>query len=134
MIDVENQVFTKVASELRLLFPGIFVSSEYTRTPAQFPAVFLCEIENNADMGTMTQEAVETHAVLTYEAQVYSNLKTGRKSQCKEIYAALDAVMCGLGFRRVSANFIPNLEDETISRMVGRYRAAVSQDNVIYRR
>ena len=76
---------------------------------------------------------VENHAGLMYEVNVYSN-KTGKKSECKSIFKMIDEEFASMGFTRILKEPIPNIEDATIYRMVGRYTAVVSTDKVIYRR
>ena len=60
-----------------------------------------------------------------YEINVFSNLMVGKKSQAKSIFKDIDAVMAGLGFTRTVKTAIPNLENATIYRMVGRYKACL---------
>jgi hypothetical protein len=62
------------------------------------------------------------------------NKKVGKKSECKAIAALIDEQMLALGFVRTMLQPIPNLDDATIYRMVGRYSAIISKDEVIYRR
>jgi len=42
--------------------------------------------------------------------------------------------MAALGFTRIVLNPVPDMNDATIYRMVARYRAVVSRDEIIYRR
>lgn len=134
MIDIENIVFTKVANVLRDEFPGIFVTGEYVKAPPSFPAVSVVEMDNSVVQSTQTSSSGENHAMLMYETNIYSNKAPGKKSEGKKIAQMVDAEMEAMGFTRIAMNPIPNMEDATIYRIVGRYRATVSKDNVIYRR
>jgi hypothetical protein len=69
-----------------------------------------------------------------YEVNVYSNKKSGKKSECKKIISIIDEEMSALGFTRIMLQPIPNMDDATKYRMTARYRAVVSKDKVIYRR
>ena len=69
-----------------------------------------------------------------YELNVYSNKTAGKKTECKKIAAMVDEEMAAMGFTRTMLNPIPNMDDATIYRMVGRYRVTVSKDNVLFRR
>jgi hypothetical protein len=69
-----------------------------------------------------------------YEVNVYSNKTIGKKSECKEIAAIIDEQMLALGFARTMLQPIPNLDDATIYRMVGRYSAIISKDKLLFRR
>lgn len=134
MIDIENEVFTKVATPVREQYPNAFVSGEYVKTPPDFPAVSVVEMNNLPYERTQTTESVENHATVTYEVNVYSNLTKGKKAECKAIIALIDTVMAALGFTRIMLNPVPDMNDATIYRMVARYRAVVSRDEIIYRR
>lgn len=133
MIDIENQVYTPIATALRVRFPGISVSGEYTNTPTHFPFVSIVEIDNRISSSHMDTSDTERYAVVTYEINVYSDKTPGKKSQCRDIIRAVDALLYERNFRRLSSAPIPNLENASIYRIVARYRAATDGDK-IYRR
>ena len=134
MIDVENEVFDAVATDVRAKYPDIYMVGEYVKTPPKFPCVSLVEMDNQSYQRTEDSGSVENHASLIYEVNVYSNKTVGKKAECKAIAALIDERMLALGFARVMLQPIPNLDDATIYRMVGRYSAVISKDKVIYRR
>lgn len=133
MIDVESQVFDYVAKRLKSAFPGIVVTGEYVKAPSSFPCVSLIEMDNSQYRATQSSSSNENHASLMYEMNVYSNKARRKKSECKEIAAVADDAMATLGFTRTMLNPVPNLNDATIHRIVGRYTAIVSRDEVIFR-
>jgi hypothetical protein len=134
MIDIENAVFNTVTAKVREKFPNIYMAGEYVKSPPSFPAASLVEMDNAIRTDTIDSGSNENHANVMYEAEVYSNKTTGKKSECKEIIALIDEEMLALGFTRVTLTPVPNMNDSTIYRMVGRYRATVSSDLKIYRR
>ena len=134
MIDIENQIFGKISTALRAEFDPIFVYGEYVKSPATFPAVYIEEKANNAYQRTQDSGSLENHVSLMYEVNVYSNKQIGKKSQCKEIFKIIDNEFQKMGFTRTIKKPIPNLENGTIYRMVGRYTAVVSVGGTIYRR
>ena len=134
MIDIENEVFDRVATRVREQFPDIFIVGEYVSSPPSFPAASLAEMDNAVRETTIDSGSNENHANVMYEANVYSNKTTGKKSECKAIIALLDNEMTAMGFVRVTLTPVPNEYDSTIYRMVARYRAAISTDHKIYRR
>ena len=135
MIDIENEVFTHVASALREQFSGIFVSGEYVSAPPSFPAVTLVEDDNATYERTLDSSGEENHAQVMYTVNVYSNKSAGKKTECKAIISTIDRLMLGMGFIRTGRSpvEIPNA-DTSIYRMIARYRAVVSKDKTIYRR
>ena len=133
MIDIETQVFNKVQTPLRAQFSGIYIIGEPIKLPPSFPAVTMYEIDNSTYGATMTNATDENHASIAVEFNVYSNKITGKKTECKNISKSIDSIMQSLGFKRVSHNQIPNLDDATIFRINSRYKAVVSKEEVIYK-
>ena len=134
MIDIENQVFDRVAKRVREQFPNIFMTGEYVKSPPVFPAVSLIESDNSTRVDTIDSSSGENHANVMYEVNVYSNKTAGKKSECKTIITLIDEEMLAMGFSRSTLTPVPNEYDSTIYRMVARYRATVSSDLKIYRR
>ena len=134
MINCENEIFSVVAEAVKKAYPSAFISGEYVRTPSKFPFVSLIEMSNTAYDRTQTSGCLENHASVMYEVNVYSNKKSGKKSECKAIAALIDNELATLGFSRTMLQPIPNMDDATIYRMTGRYTAVVSKDKKIYRR
>ena len=134
MIDIENEVFNDVATEIRARYPDIYMVGEYVKTPPKFPCVSLVEMDNQSYQKTEDSGSNENHASLMYEVNIYSNKTIGKKTECKLIAALIDERMLALGFARTMLQPSPNLDDATIYRMVGRYSAVISKDKKIYRR
>lgn len=134
MIDIENAVFNTVAMKVREVFPDIFIAGEYVKFPPFFPAVSLVEADNSTRVETIDSGSNENHANVMYEVNVYSNKTVGKKTECREILGFIDEEMLALGFSRSTLTPVPNENDSTIYRMVGRYRATVSSDHKIFRR
>ena len=134
MIDVENDIFNTVAKAIREEYPYAYVLGEYLRTPPNFPCITLMEMDNQSYQPTEDSGSSENHVSVMYEVNIYSNKASGKKSECKAIAAIIDEQMMALGFARTMLQPIPNMEDVSVYRMVGRYSAIISKDKVIYRR
>lgn len=134
MIDIESDVFSKISEKVRTKYPDIYVTGEYVKSPSSFPCVSLVENDNQCYQKSQTTDSVENHVSVLYEVNVYSNKTKGKKTECKTIIAIIDSEFAKLGFTRIMLNPIPNEIDATIYRMLGRYRAIISKNNVIYRR
>ena len=134
MINVEPEIFNIVAKAVRNAYPQAYVVGEYVKSPSKFPCVAIVEMDNTAYDRTQTSGSLENHADVTYEVNIYSNKTSGKKSECREIASLIDNEFATLGFSRTMLQPIPNIDDATIYRMLGRYRGVVSKDNVIYRR
>ena len=134
MINAENEIFTDLATLLRTTYPGIYVTGERINIPPSFPCVSIVEISNAVYRNSSTNCVMENHAAVTYEVNVYSNKKSGKKAECKAIIGTIDERLAQLNFTRRMLEPIPNMEDATIYRMLGRYRAVIGTDKTIYRR
>lgn len=133
MIDIENEIFTKIASELREKHPGIAVYGETVYTPSVFPCVCIEETDNYPCVRTADSGTSENHVNVTYEINVYSNKTSGKKTECKAIFTTADDVLTSLGFTRIMKNPI-SMDDASKYRILGRYTAVVSKNKIIYRR
>ena len=134
MIDAEQEIFSEISAKVRAKYPKIFMTGEYVSAPSSFPCVSLVEIDNAKFRNSQTQSGQENHAAVTYELNVYSNKKTGKKAECKEIAAFIDELLMERNFTRMLLEPIPNTQDATIYRMLGRYRAVIDKNHTIYRR
>ena len=134
MIDIENELFTKIATAIRAEFSGAYVVGEYVNAPSKFPAVYIVEQDNTVNRATRDTSDIENFADVMYQVDIYSNKNKGKKSECKAIAALVDEQFASLGFTRSFLNPVPNIDDGTIYRMTGRWIATVSKDNIVYRR
>lgn len=134
MIDIENELFTKIAIAVRLEYPEAYVSGEYVSQPPRFPAASIVEQDNSVFMQGRDSGEIENFADVMYQVDVYSNRNQGKKAEAKAIMALIDEQFVKYGFTRTFLNPVQNMNDPTIYRMTGRYRAVVGKDNYIYRR
>lgn len=138
MIDCEDEIFSIVAKTVRAEFPGIYMTGNYERSPAKFPCVSLMERNNAVWRNSRDSSEIERAAAVMYEVNIFSNLKNGRKRECKAIAAVVDKVMGEIGFTRTMLNPLPNQADATIYRITGRYQAIIGKDDfgqfVVYKR
>ena len=134
MINIEEEVFNDVATEVRAKFSDVCMVGEYVKSPSTFPCVSLVEQDNYVYTKTQTSLSDENHCQVMYEVNVYSNKTVGKKTECKNIMALIDNAMLKKGFTRTMMQPIPNIDDATIYRMVARYSGVVSKDKQIFRR
>lgn len=134
MIDYENEIFTAVAKGVRSKHTGTSIKSEYVRSPAEFPTVALSEIENVNVNNLIDSSHEEKYAGLGYRLQVFSNKEGGKKAEAKEIFKTADAILGGMGLRRVSYSTTPEIYNSTIFSITATYEAIIDVNGVIYRR
>ena len=134
MIDVNNEVFTNVATRVRDKHTGTTVTGEYTRKPSKFPAVTLDETQNVMVDRLEDSSNTENFAGVTYRLQVFSNKRNGRRAEAREIFNTADAEMRRMGFRRVTYTTTPEIYDSTIYNITATYEAVVSAAGYVYKR
>ena len=133
MIDIENEIYSEIASAVSEEMPGASLSGEYVKAPPKFPHASIIEADNSTYARTRTGERGENHAIVMYEVNVYSNKRTGKKAECRKLLDIIDRRMIEMGFSRMMMNAVPDLYDATIYRLVARYQAVVSLNHKIYR-
>lgn len=137
MIDIESDIFNRVANALRNKFNGIYVIGEMVDTvvkKTRFPAVSIIEKSNTIDTTAIDSGSIENYADLMYEVNVYTNLVSGKKQQAKKITRFIDDIFEQMGFVRIICYPIDNLADPSIYRIFIRYEGKADKDKNIYRK
>lgn len=119
MIDVESEVYTRVARAVRGRFARIDISDDYTKTPSVFPHVSVIE-EDNSDVQRLTSDSGEM-AQLVYNVNVYSNKTSGKKSEARAIMKVVDEVMRSMNALCTFRHPIPNMQNHSIYRLTAQY-------------
>lgn len=129
-------MFSPIATVLRNTYDRIAVTSEYTDTPARFPAVTIIETSNIV-LRRMSTTKIENASTILFEVNVFSNQTAGAKLQARDIMETVDAEFEKLGFVRTMMSPTPNLADATIYRITARYEGVVMPehgvDETVYR-
>ena len=131
MIDVSNEIFNAVATDLRSAYEGIKVVGEYVSSPTHFPTV---TIDETGNVPTHLDSASSNkYARVTYRVQVFSNLKSGKRRQAREIYAYLDGVLQGLGLFAATYTTTPAIYNSEVYCITATYEAVVDRNGAIFR-
>lgn len=131
MIDFSNEIFSAVAKDLRSAYTGIKVVGEYVTAPTAFPTVTIDETENVPVH--LDSSATNKYARVTYRVQVFSNLKSGKRGQAREIYARVDSVLQAAGLFAVSYTTTPAIYNSEVYCIAATYEAVMDRNGVIYR-
>ena len=131
MIEVSNEIFNAVATDLRSTYEGIKVVGEYVATPTVFPTVTIDEIQNiPAHLDSAVQNK---YAEVVYRIQVFSNSKTGKRAEARRIFYTVDAKLQELGLYAVTYTTTPAIYNSEIYCITATYRAVVDRDGRVYR-
>lgn len=132
MLDIENEVFSKLTDALKAVDPEVQTSSVYTNTPPAYPFVSIEEVDSRTNPDEETSCAIDAITDVYYEINVYCK-DPEKKSKAKTLANTVDEFMLSLGFSRVSKTPIQN-DNETIYRLVIRYNGHISKQNKVYRK
>ena len=132
MIDPENEVITRVTNILLEQFPNLDISSDWSRTIAEFPHLTIYAGDSHT-LATTWDSGNNAIEVYTFVVQVYSNKKGGKRAECRDILRVVDDFMRSINARRESRTALPNIEDNTIYRMGATYIVA-TDGTYFYRR
>lgn len=134
MINVLNEIFDTVATAVREAHIGATVTGEYTRKPSKFPTVTLDEASNTMVGRLEDSSHEEKFAGVVYRLQVFSNKRSGKRAEAREIFATADAEMRRMGFQRVAYTTTPEIYESTIYQITATYEAVVSAAGYVYKR
>ena len=102
MLNVFPSVFTDIATPVRAATPGVFLTGERVAAPTTFPCVMVVEADNYEDPQYINNTLAEQITALMYEITVFSNLTSGKRSQCIEILQIIDDVIKRKNGRRIA--------------------------------
>lgn len=131
MIDYSNEIFNEVATDLRSAYTGIKVVGEYVHSPTTFPTVTIDETQN---WPVHLDSAVQNkYAQVQYRVQVFSNLKSGKRSQARKIYAHVDEKLQSMGLYAVSYSTTPAIYNSEVYCITAIYAAVIDRNGMVYR-
>ena len=103
MNDIENIIINRIDKALADGGYSNILGSTYQDLPASFPWVFF-EMSDSYENSTYHKSSRENnYDTVVFEADIYSNRKSGSKGECKDILHLIDAEMTSLGFERTTA-------------------------------
>lgn len=134
MIDIYNQVFTKLYDGIKEQFPSAVIEDEYPNAlPGKFPAVTLAETRNLTDRSLLDSSEREKFARVRYRVRVYSNKQSGRKTEARNIFSLANDIMFDMGFRRQAFTATPDIYNSTTYGISAEYESVVDENGVLYR-
>lgn len=130
MIDYSNEVFNAVATNLRLLYPGITVKGEYVATPAKFDCVTIDETKNVPTYLDNSDKIKYT--AVQYRVQVFCNAEN-KRSRARAIFGSVDELLRSLGLMCKTYTTIPEIYNSEIYSITATYEGVIDLNGVIYR-
>lgn len=132
MIDKSDEVFNRVMDYVMDNMPTLTMenfTSEVVDAPSVFPHIEIVQSESITDTSGQTNEFAENRANLTFDITVYSNLKEGKRSQCREIMNHIDNYVQRMNFSRQTMTFLPNMMNHSYARLFAKYTVKADENN-----
>lgn len=130
MNDYEVKIFNNVYPVAApLCADNKFISTQVIDLTA-LPAVGLWEMDNATYRNLQSSTPVENFSLITYQLEVYAKTK----SECRNIFAAIDERMISMNFERIRGQYITYPDNMNVVRYVARYEAVVDREGNLYRR
>lgn len=117
-----NAVYSRVVSDVRAAHADVYCTSRYALKPAEFPCLFLREIDRYPRRNAMTLDATDEQAESTFEAQVFSNLAGNAQIEALAITETVETAFRALFYRQLSQTV---LDDGNTYTVITRYRRVV---------
>lgn len=121
MNDCEEYIYSIVRKAVLDAYPSASVAGEYLQAPAKFPHISFWAHNSTPKYGAQTNSMPEDVTTVAFTLNVYSNLRTGKKSQAKAIMNLIDTELYKLNCTRTSYMPVPNMMDSTIYRLTATY-------------
>ena len=123
LTDIESAVFSPISQDFRAAYPNGSCYGEITEAPANFPALIIYE----ADRASTEYTGLDAER-LVFDVDVYSNLTSGAKQECKDIIGIVENRLMSFGkWELVFCEQLKNA-DQRIFRMKARYRCTAVQE------
>lgn len=129
MIDIYNQVYTKIAEMLEDKYPEAELRDELTFAPNYFPCVCVEEADNY--MVNSDNINREHAARVMYEVNIFTNKLSGRRTEARAILSLIDELLVRYNFTRKVTTPL-SINENTMYRLFARYEAVVDENNEIY--
>lgn len=131
MIDIYDEVYTKIATAMREAFPGLYVTGEDQNfNPAKLPCLSIVDADNYVPRGTTDSSLRQKYANVALLVAVYSSRESGKRKQAKDILNAVDEMLFALNFTRESRTPQTPLNNSAVFWMAARYTAETDGTNI----
>lgn len=125
-----NEVYTKARAAAISAASNAFVTSTYTPTPSKFPAVFIREVGEYTPTRYISLSSAENVKEMTLEVQIFSNKKSGAKTEVDTIFRSVESALKAQYFYLVSSAPVENV-DSTVYRHAARFRRTIGGADTI---
>lgn len=134
LFDFEYQVYTRLATVLRAVYPDIYITSNPHNIPSEPLCVAIWQEDASIYQKSMDSEPTIHHMRVYYNVNIYSNKETGARDECKDVFRIIAAELYKINFIPTFSRVLENLMDESYQRLTSRFQAVIQENGLVYRR
>lgn len=132
--DLKSTIYTDIAKSLRDKYEDIFVTGEAINMPSQYPCVSIQLKDDFTYTRSQDNNLRENHVNYMIETSVWSNLETGKISQCESIMSDVNNIMQQYFTTKTTCRPVES-SDKDVYKMVSRYVGVLELNTgLLYRR
>jgi hypothetical protein len=132
MIDYSNPIFNRIAQKVwEVHGKEVRVIGEYVDIPKEFPCVAIDETYN---IPTEIDSGKQKYAAVTYRVQVFSNKRSGKRAEAREIYSTVADEMYDINLMGKTYTTTPDVYNANIYQIRGTFEGVIREDGMIFRR
>ena len=125
----KNQILSYVRAKLLAKYPKLYITSQRTYAPEQFPClelkeVYVSPVRENINLADNSYR-------ITMEAQAFSNKQSGAAEEVYKIIRDVELAFNEIGFRMQMCEPTENTKEITVKRHLARFTRIVCSSDTI---
>lgn len=125
---VENEIFSNCTDLLQAFDPEVATISSPEDIPEKIPCVSIYEMSNLPDTRSWTWCDLETHSIIDYQVDIYTNDVNGKKARANHYRDVIATFFQRMGFARTMCSPVPNYTNPAVYRITMRFRAIIDKN------
>lgn len=126
--NVENEIFSICTDMLQEFDPEVETISSQEDIPEHLPCVSIYELSNLPHETSRETQNPETHSVIEYQVDIYTNDVNGKKARANGYRDRIAYFFQRMGFARTVCNPIPNYTNPAVYRTTMRFSAIIDKN------
>lgn len=126
--NVENEIFSTCTDMLKAFDTEVETISSPEDIPERLPCVSLYERSNLPHERSRETRNPETHSVLEYQVDIYTNDVNGKKQRANRYRDLIAEFFQRRGFARIMCYPVPNYTNPAVYRLTMRFSAIIDKN------
>lgn len=124
-------VFDRIATQLRVAYPTLFVTSERFVNAPKLPCLWMVEIDGVPQERYTNLDLSDSQRRSTFEVQAYSDNPNGATLELEDIIGTCETLFKGIGYRMIYSSPVDNAADTSIKRHICRFTRVIGDGDTL---